>query len=92
MAETWRYSSLRSTVAALAAPAEEQSAILNAMFEEMDGENAKYRPNDELYEEFYDIFLAGGTMVSEGELTEDQLAAVTKIEDDFPDTEPGDCF
>jgi len=62
------------------------------MFEEMDGENAKYRPNDELYEEFYDIFLAGGTMVSEGELTEDQLAAVTKIEDDFPDTEPGDCF
>lgn len=53
------------------------------MFEEMDGENARYRPNDELYETFFDIYVAHGTMAENRELSDQQLTTVTNIYDYF---------
>ena len=81
MAKTWRYRELREAIANLAAPATEQSAYVTRMFQHMDGENARYRPTNELFEEFYDLWCCQDAMISDGELSEAQSDAMLPIHD-----------
>ena len=76
-----RFQQLRQAVANLAAPAEEQVRHLDRLFVSMTaGGSAEAYGNDELVEEFYDIFPATNDMIEYGELTEAEKEAVSPLE------------
>jgi hypothetical protein len=76
-----RFQQLRQAVANLAAPAEEQVRYLDHLFASITGGgSAEAYGNDELVEEFDDIFLAANDMIEYGELTEAEKEAVGSLE------------
>jgi hypothetical protein len=76
-----RYENLRQAVIHLAAPADEQIAYLDDILSPLTGgKSAAGYGNDELALELEDYFLASGDMVERGELTDNQAAAIRRLD------------
>ncbi|HYJ82488.1 MAG TPA: hypothetical protein VEW26_06560 [Allosphingosinicella sp.] len=75
-----RYQQLRQAIANLAAPAEEQAAYLDRIFEPLTGGgSAAGYGNDELALELDDIYGAAGHMLEYGEITPAEIEAARPL-------------
>jgi hypothetical protein len=75
-----RYQQLRQTIANLAAPAEEQAAYLDSIFEPVaGGGSAAGHGNDELALELEDIYCAVSHMLEHGEIGEAEIEAAKPL-------------
>ena len=86
MAKDYRFANLKASIVMLAAPASEQSAYLTGLFRQIDGDDARFRPCDELALEFDDYWLPAQSLVDEGKLSSAQHAAIQRLSDYFDET------
>lgn len=76
-----RYEQLRESIAALAAPPEEQITFLELLFAPLTGgESASAYGNVELIEQFGDIYAAHGHMAECGELRSAEVEAIARLD------------
>lgn len=77
-----RYTSLRKSVANLAASAEDQASYLDDSFSGLTGgKSAEAYGNDELALEFEDSFIAVGHMLECGEISQSEIDALRSLDE-----------